>query len=95
MIVTDKETAMIPYYVHEGEMNRMERVNNRWFIAFLVVLISLIATNVCWIVYENQFEEIVTTESYSAEADGNSNAVLNTGEGDVNIGFQGESDEDY
>ena len=93
--MTDKEMATIPYYVHEGEMARMERVNVRWFIAFLVTLIALIATNLCWVIYENQFEDIVTTESYSAEADGNSNAVLNTGEGDVNIGLESESDQDY
>ena len=52
----NENAAMIPYYVHEGEMNRMERLNKRWFISFLVVLAILFVTNAGWIIYESQYE---------------------------------------
>ena len=38
----ENEPVMIPYFVHEGEMARMERANKRWFVAFLVVLVMLV-----------------------------------------------------
>ena len=52
----DEQQAMIPYYAHEGEMSRLERANKRWFIAFLIVLVMLFATNAGWIIYEHKFE---------------------------------------
>lgn len=54
----ENEAVLIPYFAHEGEMTRMERINRRWFIAFLIVLAMLFLTNAGWIIYENQFEDI-------------------------------------
>lgn len=76
--------AMIPYFAHEGEMARAERMNKRLWIVILVLILCLVGTNAGWIVYESQFEDSVVTESYEAQADNNSSAILNTGEGDVN-----------
>ena len=45
----EKETASITYFVHEGEMTRMERTNKRLWIALLVIFAALIATNAAWI----------------------------------------------
>lgn len=58
MEFNEENAAMIPYYVHEGEMVRMERLNKRWFISFLIVLVMLFATNAGWIIYESQFETV-------------------------------------
>lgn len=83
--IRNEETAAIPYYVHEGEMSRMERINKRWFISFLVVLVMLFLTNAGWIIYESQFETI----SYEQEAHSETQsaiALLNTGEGSINYG---------
>ena len=64
--LSDQEKAIsIPYYVHEAEMYRVERLNKRWFISFLIVLIMLFASNVAWVIYENQFE----TFSYEIQQD--------------------------
>jgi len=57
VITMEKNTqASLPYFVHEGEMARMERANRRWFIAFMTVLIMLFATNLGWVIYEMQYE---------------------------------------
>lgn len=81
--------ATIPYFVHEGEMNRAERTNKRLWVIIIILIVALIGTNAGWLIYESQFVEETVTESYSAEADGNSNAVIN-GEGEVTI-YGGES----
>lgn len=82
-----ENAVMIPYYAHEGEMVRMERLNRRWFIAFLIVLTMLFATNIAWIIYENQFEDSVTTIEQQGETDGGGNNYFNgTGE----LTFYGE-----
>ena len=84
----EENAAVIPYYVHEGEMVRMERLNKRWFAAFLITLVMLFATNIAWCVYEMSFETI----SYVQEAQtdkGDAAAMLTTGEGSV--AFYGES----
>ena len=74
---------------HEKEMTRMETANRRWFIAFLIVLSMLFVTNAGWIVYENQFQDImIEQEGYS---DTGNNYLNGTGEMTVN-GQSGEAD---
>ena len=58
----------VPYIVHESTMARMERQIKRLWIAVLVLIVMLVATNGAWIWYESQFSDIVTT--IEAEQDG-------------------------
>lgn len=70
---------------HEREMTRLEIQCKRWFIAFMVVLAMLFGTNLGWVIYENQFQDVVVTN----EADtglGGTATVYGTGIGDVNYG---------
>lgn len=70
---------------HEREMTRLEIQCKRWFIAFMVVLAMLFGTNIGWVIYENQFQDVVVTN----EADtglGGTATVYGTGIGDVNYG---------
>lgn len=84
-VFNDEGAVMIPKYIFDLEMARGERHTKRWFIAFFVVLAMLFVTNAGWVIYENSFQDIVTTESYEAQADENSTALLNAGEGDINF----------
>ena len=85
--MTDEQNAvMIPYFAHEGEMSRMERVNKRWFIAFLIVLVMLFVTNAAWIIYESQYEKVLITQ----EVDTGEGAAVISGTGDATYG-QGTS----
>lgn len=79
----EEKAVQIPYYLHEGEMFRLERLNKRWFIAFLVVLIMLFVTNAAWIYYEMQWETITVTQE---SEDGYNNYIGN--DGDI---YNGES----
>ena len=70
---------MITTAQHEKEMTRMETANKRMFIAFLVVLVMLFATNIAWIIYENQFQDVVVTQEADTW-DGGNNYMNGTGE---------------
>lgn len=89
-----EQNMMIPYYMHEGEMarldivhkddkERMERTNKRLFISLMVVLGMLFASNIAWVLYEMSYETFYVEQR--AESDtGDSTALLTTGEGSVN-----------
>ncbi len=85
-----QELMTVPYVVHESIMARMERINRRLWILCLVIFLVCIGSNSCWIWYESQFEDVVTTEETWQDVD--------TGEGDatvVGIGdYYGESKAD-
>lgn len=77
------DIAVMPIAQHEKEQNRLMRII-KWLIAVILVLIVLlVGSNICWIVYENSFEDVNTTEEYQIEQDaesGNNNSVINGGE---------------
>lgn len=88
----------VSYVAYESAMARMERQvekerayadkqNKRWFIICLFIFVLFVASNICWIVYTNSFNDVVT-ETYSAETQ-DGNAIAN-GSGEVKI--NGESD---
>lgn len=81
------EMQMITYTIHESDMARMERQLKRLWIVLIMTILLLVATNAGWIVYESQFEDVVT-ETYTSEADNgialvNRDGVINYGESDV------------
>ena len=84
MEMKNEMAVTIPYYVHEGEMNRLERVNKRWFILFIIVLSMLFVTNAGWIIYENQFADEVTT--IEQEVDTVEGMAIVSGTGDASYG---------
>lgn len=82
-----EQPASIPFYVHEGEINRLERINKRFFILLLIVFFALVGTNAYWIWYESQFEDVVVTQE---NADGYNNYIGN--DGDIINGTTDSSD---
>ena len=80
---TNNSPASVPYVVHESAMARAERYTKAliWVIVLLIVL--LVGSNVGWMIYENSFEDVNTTEEYQIEQDaesGNNNSIINGGE---------------
>ena len=77
------DMAVMPIVEHEKGQNRLMKII-KWLIAVILVLIVLlVGSNICWIVYENSFEDVNTTEEYQIEQDaesGNNNSVINGGE---------------
>lgn len=70
----------VPYIVFESEMVRLERIIKKLFVLIVVLIVLLFGTNIYWIWYESQFEEVVTTEVTQDNADGINNYVGNDGD---------------
>ena len=76
----------------EGAWERHEERNkkliNKLIAVILVLVVLLVGSNVAWLVYESQFQEIVTTEEIIVESedDGIANYIGN--DGDI---YNGES----
>lgn len=92
--MNEDKTAMIPYFVHEGEMARAERTNKRLWILCLVLILLLTGSNALWFWYENQFEDVVTTtQTVTQDIDtGNGSAIINDG---VHVNGESETNSQY
>lgn len=78
----DRRYQDVPYIVHESDMARQERTIKRLWILLVIMLLALVGSNIAWVVYENSFEDVVTTieAEQDTEGGGNNYAVV----GDVN-----------
>lgn len=79
----DKTPTNVPYVVHESAMARAERQAKRLVAVIILLIVLLVGSNIGWLVYESQFEDVVTTEEYQIEQDadnGHNNSIINGGE---------------
>ena len=76
----DKNPTSVPYVVHESAMARAERQAKRLVAVIILLIVLLVGSNICWIVYENSFDDMA--ETYTVEQDGaeTNNSVINGGE---------------
>ena len=79
VIQTENAPESVPYIIHESSLARAERQNRRFFVALIISIILLFASNGAWLIYEGLFDTMV----YQQDGDGLNN--INTGEqGDLN-----------
>jgi hypothetical protein len=74
----------VPYIVFEGEMARAERYIKRLWIALIIAIICVLASNVAWLLYISQYD----FESYEVVAEGDGHANYIGQDGDI---YNGES----
>lgn len=77
-----EDCKTISYLAYESATARLERTNRRVWILCLVLIIALVSSNLAWLWWENQWEEVSVTQEIEATADGNSDLRLNTVGGD-------------
>ena len=81
-----KDMPSVPFAAHEAEVGRQERHIKRMWIALIVAVAMLFASNMGWLIYESQFETI----TYEQDGEGINN--VNYGEqGDLNNGAESEN----
>lgn len=73
------DDKMVPYIVYESALSRMERTIKRMWILCMILVAVIVGSNIAWIYYESQFEDIVTTVTQEVESDGNGDAIINDG----------------
>ena len=47
----EKQPATSPYFAHEGEMYRMERINKRLQITCCIMAAAVVLSNVAWLIF--------------------------------------------
>lgn len=86
-----KAPETISYFTFESVRATMERTIKRLWILVIILVGLLVATNVGWMIYESQFEEIEITQE--AEANDNGSAIVNGDHAGATI--YGESTTDH
>ena len=78
---TDKKPSSVPYAVLEDFKETAKANSLKWFIICLVLIVLLVGTNIGWLVYESQFEDIVeiTTQEVEQDADNGENHFIGGG----------------
>lgn len=84
---TETTKTSVPYIVYEGMLVRMERQIKRLWVALIVAIIALVACNLAYLWYLNQYD-FVSYEVSSADG-GNANYIGQ--DGDI---YNGESKSD-
>lgn len=69
----DHDTS-VSRVVFESEMARAERNLKRLWVLVLILICLFVGSNLAWIAYESQYEDIVITAEQSADS-GNNYAV--------------------
>lgn len=75
----DENISNIPYFAHEGEVTRLERINKRQWILTILIFLAFIITNVGWIIYETKFETVSVTQ----DVETNEGTTVVSGTGDI------------
>lgn len=78
----EKNQLMVSYIAYESSMARLERIIKRLWILCIICFMALVGSNVAWIYYEAQFEDVVVTQDVDS---GFAPAVI-SGTGDVTYG---------
>ena len=87
-----RKPEAIDYYTYEGEMARAERHSVRWMKAALIEFILIIGMAIGFLIYESQFEDVVTT-TQTVTQDTGSEGGTNTFNGDFYGGdYNGKTD---
>ena len=71
------EEKHVPYIVFEGELARMERIIKRLWILIIIMFLALVGSNLAWLYYENQFEDVVTTTTVTQESESDTGDAFN------------------
>ena len=72
---TDKKPSSVPYAVLEDFKETAKANSLKWFIICLVLIILLVGSNIGWLVYESQFEDVteIVTQEVEQDADNGEN----------------------
>lgn len=76
----------VSYIVFESVISRLDRVIKRMWVVILILIFLLLGTNLAWLYYESQFEEVTettTTQTIEQQADGDSNNSFIGGDNNV------------
>lgn len=73
----EKSTVQgIPFIVYEKEMIRYERVIKKLWVIIILLIVFLVGSNIVWIVYDKQFEDVTITQEVEQDAESGGNRFI-------------------
>lgn len=81
-VVKNEDLVTIPLACHENDMEREDRKHKRLWILILVLIVALVGSNVGWIYYESQWEDVVTETNTQTITQDSGDGGSNTYNGD-------------
>ena len=72
----------------------MERQVKRLFILCIIMFVALVGSNLAWIAYENQFEDVSTVVTQETSSEGGGDAILNGDNAGAVFYGEGKADSD-
>ena len=81
------ELVTVPLAALEHAGEREDRKHKRNFVLILVLIFALLFSNIAWVIYDKQYQDIVTTETVDVDGSDGGNAFGVIGnENEVNYG---------
>jgi hypothetical protein len=80
---TSNQPISVPYIVHESSMVRAERQAKRLIAIIILLIVLLVGSNIGWLIYESQFEDVITSEEIIVDAEENGIANYIGNDGDI------------
>ena len=80
---TANQPVTVPYVVHESSMARAERLSRRLVAIIILLIVLFVGSNIGWLIYESQFEDVITSEEIIVDAEGNGIANYIGNDGDI------------
>lgn len=71
---------IISRHAHEADLDRMDRVNKRWFAAWLITFVLLVGCVAGFVWYESQWEDVSTEVSQEVDTSSGSAYVIGVGD---------------
>lgn len=87
-----KTPANVPYIVHEEMVARAERQTKRLWITSILLILLLVGSNIAWLVYESQFEDVAESVIVQDSENGYNNYIGE--QGDIDNGETNYSKEE-
>lgn len=57
-------------------LSELNKSSKRWFVISIVLLIALVISNVGWLIYESQWEEVTETQTIEQHQDDTDNSNM-------------------
>ena len=91
----NRDAVSIPYFVHEGDMDRMDRTNKRLIVALVLTIVLMFVTNAIWLYEWMQYDYVAEDEytSTTYEQDGTGTNIMGN-HNEVNNGTESNNNEE-
>ncbi len=82
----------VPFKVYESAQARADKRFRLMWLLIVIMFVALVGTNAGWLIYESQYEDIITTVSQDAISDSGDAIINGDKAGSVIYGYEGETD---